>query len=111
MRKGLPATSALCTAFGRRAKLALQYQAFKLGDRRTQADVLREFQAMTGDAVNDATVSRWFSGAFWPADPRHQLALARVLGVDVGWLFFGDHSQAPGIELEPPRRASGRARE
>lgn len=100
MRKGLPSSGALCSGFGRRATLALHFQALRRGEQRSKAEVGREFRALTGDTVQDATVSRWFLGQFWPADPRHQLAFARILEVDPGWLFFGEHSQAPGIELE-----------
>lgn len=52
---------------------------------------------MGGVSIHQTTVSRWFTESF-PSRPT-MAALARVLGVDVGWLAYG--------EGEPPDDRDG----
>lgn len=112
MHKAHPNDAKLCLAFGRRCHLALALRGATEQSRVSQADVMRGVEAMTGQRFSDATVSRWFGGMFWPQEPTVMLALAKVLQVDVGWLYFGDYSSAEGPELDTvaalinPRRKS-----
>jgi transcriptional regulator with XRE-family HTH domain len=62
----------------------------------SQADFGRVVAVQLGGSnpISGATVSRWEAGEFQP-DLRTLLAIARVAGVDAGWLAFGDASRAP----------------
>lgn len=114
MHKGHPNDAKLCLAFGRRCQLALALRSATERTRVSQADIMRGVESITGARVSDATVSRWFAGMFWPAEPSMQLALAKELQVDAGWLYFADHSSAEGPQLDTvaalinPRGASAR---
>jgi transcriptional regulator with XRE-family HTH domain len=62
----------------------------------SQTDFGRVVAVQLGGAnpISGATVSRWEAGEFQP-DLWTLLAIARVAGVDAGWLAFGDASRAP----------------
>lgn len=59
--------------------------------------------------VSGATVSRWESGEFEP-DLSTLVAIARLSGVDAGWLAFGEYSQAPDPKKTLGSKASDAAR-
>ncbi len=100
MHKGHPNDALLALAFGKRCHLALALRGAALQHRVSQADVMRRVTEIAGVPITDATVSRWFAGHYMPQEPTMMLALAKALHVDVGWLFFGDHSGAPAPSLE-----------
>ncbi len=74
------------------------------------AQAMQREQPLTG-----AAVGRWFRGVAMPDIPTVR-AVAAVLGVDPGWLAFGDDSAAPGpqgpdvAEFIPPSPKAERKR-
>lgn len=62
-------------------------------------------EAMGEEAISQQSVARWFAGTL-PEHPR-MVALARVLGVDPGWLSYGsgedDAGNQPAMPNVPPR--------
>ena len=59
-------------------------------------------------AVDQGLISYWLSGKKTPGDYETMVGLARVLGVDPGWLAFGEASEAPGppdpFRMDPTER-------
>jgi transcriptional regulator with XRE-family HTH domain len=74
----------------------------KLSQERLGALVSRELSK--GAPVTAATVSRWESGDTVPSVTTIA-AIARVCGVDPGWLAFGAESAAPGPRRGKPQLA------
>lgn len=112
MGKGFPTDTRMVQNFGKRCHFALGMRSASLQSRVSQADVMRSIEKITGDTVTDATVSRWFSGQYWPQEPTMMLALAMALNSDPGWLYFGDFivAEAPILEAiaalpDPTRRS------
>src|SRR6185312_949436 len=60
----------------------------------TQDEVARRVGRAVRRAFTQSTAQRWFAGGL-PRDTRTGIALASELGVDPGWLYFGDASGAP----------------
>jgi len=71
------------------------------------ADRAREYDP----GIDDSSVSRWLNGESLPQTPLRVVALARVLGVDPGWLLFGKESTALAPEEDQKRPAMGPAQE
>ena len=74
----------------------------KLSQERLGALVSRELAK--GAPITAATVSRWESGDAAPS-VASLAAVARVCGVDPGWLAFGADSAAPGPRRGKPQLA------
>ena len=96
-RPTLPSDAEHLQAFAQRLALVLNMRRLLGKQTISQADVAREMEAL-GVAVSDGTISRWFQGKFWPSDPRNAIGLARVVGVDPGWLYYGEYTTAAAPE-------------
>lgn len=82
-------------AFARRLAAArADYEARHPGQRLTHTALGKLIGSVEGvDIVSHVTVGKWMAGQ--APSFAHVRALARVLGVDPGWLGFGDESAAP----------------
>ena len=61
------------------------------------------------DPIAQQTVSKWINLGTIP-DTTTEAALAAVLGVDPGWLHFGDASEAPQPSFWRQERERGKKR-
>lgn len=77
------------------------FRAFLLRQLRAGGELTQEWLAASvsrelrlKEPLTQSAVSRWFKGAV-PRDLATIIAIAKLLGVDPGWLAFGSASQAP----------------
>lgn len=89
--------------FKGRLEYALWVRQGVTGEKPPSQAQLGEMVGKAGGKVSSQTAaSGWLSGVM-PRDLDTQLALARVVGADPGWLFYGpQHSAAPAPEVPVP---------
>lgn len=80
--------------FAERLRHAIWLLGRPPGKSPTQSELAQSVQNEIGKSVSQATVAGWLAGAF-PRSIESMLALAEVLDVDPGWLYFGEASKAP----------------
>ena len=94
------------TEFNNRVRLAHRHREAELNRDLGQAEIGVEMGKLLGTGkLTQATVSRYFR------DTEPELAkicaLATVLGVDCGWLAFGDQTKAPAPSWFKPPTSNG----
>jgi transcriptional regulator with XRE-family HTH domain len=71
----------------------------------SQTELGRAVGARVGRLYKQPTVADWLSGSL-PRDVASMIALAQELGVDPGWLYFGEASKAPAPGDVPATQAA-----
>jgi transcriptional regulator with XRE-family HTH domain len=64
----------------------------------SQRELVRRIAVQSKHRMSDSTFSRWLNDGAMP-ELTMVPHIARVLGVDAGWIAFGDQSAAPAPEL------------
>ena len=105
MSRGFPAVAevteaavvmASSTTFPSRLFWAWSLLQSRLGRSVSQTWLATEMGKELGQGpLSQSTLSGYFTGKFQPTDLDRYIALAKVLGVDPGWLAFGEASAAP----------------
>lgn len=94
---------AMVEGFGLRAQQARALRDLVLaragGPRASVTALAEEVGALLGEPVSGGDVGRWLAGFAVPSSLARISAFAYVLGVDAGWLTFGDLTAAPGPSL------------
>lgn len=98
----------------RRMLIGLHGLELAEGRRVSYAEIARRMGKIAPPARQVSTVTRWFAGAQSPETTAEMAILARVLGVDPGWLTYGDPADATGdapilgpdvtLDVTEPRR-------
>lgn len=81
-----------------RLKHALWIREGVTGEKLSQARLAELVEGKLGKSFRQTTAGGWLAGAM-PRGDASQLALAEVLGVDPGWLYYGAKSRAPAPEI------------
>lgn len=71
-----------------------------------QTEVAAELRPYLGRTPSQGSISAWFNGRYAPKLPEI-LGLARIYGVDPGWLAFGEDCRAEPPGWVKPATASG----
>ena len=81
---------------------ALHGLELREGHRVTYTSLAERLGAALGRPITVAAVQRWFDGTREPKDRESLAALASVLGVDPGWLAYGDPERPEARTEDPP---------
>ena len=82
------------TGFSDRLRRARGLWQWREGRQLTQMELARLYRKASGESITQSSISDWLNGISEPT-LLDILYLSRILGVDPGWLAFGDYSGAP----------------
>jgi transcriptional regulator with XRE-family HTH domain len=86
----------------RRMLIGLHGLELEEGPRISYAEIARRMGEIAAPAPQVSTIQRWFTGAQSPDTRQQMAALASVLGVDPGWLTYGDPENREAARAEDP---------
>jgi transcriptional regulator with XRE-family HTH domain len=95
-KKSIPVSKELLGSRAQQARALSEIARVRSGRERAEATTLAaEMSALLGEKVGDRDVGKWLRGESMPGTVERLWAFAHVLGVDPGWLYFGEASDAP----------------